>query len=125
MPITTATTQVGDHRKVSPVTYSREELAAAHDHLIALSVAAQGNGQWDDYCELFTEDALYIEHFLGTYRGRDEIKQWLIPAMTAWPQMRFPVQWRTFDEEEGLVVFAVGNDMPDVDGFAVADDLNE
>jgi hypothetical protein len=36
-------------------------------------------------------------------------------AMTAWPQMRFPVQWRTFDEENGLVVFAVGNDMPDVD----------
>jgi hypothetical protein len=102
--------------KVSPVTYSREELAAAHDHLIALSVAAQGNGQWDDYCELFTENALYIEHFLGIYHGRDEIKQWLIPAMTAWPQMRFPVQWRTFDEEEGLVVFAVGNDMPDVDG---------
>ena len=91
-------------KKVSPVTYSREELAAAHDHLIALSVAAQASGQWDDYCELFTEDALYIEHFLGTYHGRDEIKQWLIPAMTAWPQMRFPVQWRTFNEEEGLVV---------------------
>jgi SnoaL-like domain len=113
---TTATTQVGDHRKVSPVTYSREELAAAHDHLIALSVAAQGNGQWDDYCDLFTEDALYIEHFLGTYHGREEIRQWLIPAMTAWPQMRFPVLWRTFNEEDGLVVFAVGNDMPDVDG---------
>jgi hypothetical protein len=106
----------GDNGEVSPMTYSREELAAAHDHLIALSVAAQGSGQWDEYCELFTEDALYVEHFLGTYHGRDEIKQWLIPAMTAWPQMRFPVQWRTFNEEDGLVVFAVGNDMPDVDG---------
>lgn len=113
---TTATAWVGNYRKVSPVTYSREELAAAHDHLIALSVAAQGSGQWDEYCELFTEDALYVEHFLGTYHGRDEIKQWLIPAMTAWPQMRFPVKWRTFNEEDGLVVFAVGNDMPEVDG---------
>src|ERR1700742_1875150 len=113
MPRTTATAQSGDHRNVSPVTYSREELAAAHDHLIALSVAAQVSGQWNDYCELFTEDALDIEHFLGTYHGRDEIKQWIIPAITAWPQMWFPVQWRTFDEEKGLVVFAVGNDMPD------------
>ncbi|HEX3678167.1 MAG TPA: SAM-dependent methyltransferase, partial [Galbitalea sp.] len=26
------------------------------------------------------------------------------------------MQWRTFNEEDGLVVFAVGNDMPDVDG---------
>src|SRR3979490_2055074 len=34
---------IGDDRKVSPVTYSREELAAAHDHLIALSVAAQAH----------------------------------------------------------------------------------
>ena len=36
--------------------------------------------------------------------------------MLAWPQMRFPRALRTFDEDKGLVVFAVGNDMPDVDG---------
>lgn len=116
MLTTTATAWVGHNRKMSPVTYSREELAAADDHLIALSVAAQNSGQWDDYRELFIEDALYVEHFVVTCHGREEITQWLIPAMTAWPQMTFPVQWRTFNQEDGLVVFAVGNDMPDVDG---------
>ena len=52
------------------------------------SRAAQESGQWDDYCDLFTEDAVYVEHFLGTSHGREEIKKWFIPAMSAWPQMR-------------------------------------
>ena len=32
------------------------------------------------------------------------------------PSFALNVLWRTFNEEDGLVVFAVGNDMPDVDG---------
>jgi hypothetical protein len=96
--------------------YSRDELAGAHDHFMAVSHAAQESGHWDDYCDLFTEDALYVEHFLGVSHGREEIKKWFIPAMLAWPQMRYPLRWRTFDEQGGLGAFAVGNDMPDVDG---------
>ena len=57
------------------MSYSREELVAAHDHFIAVSRGAQDSGQWEQYCDLFTEDAVYVEHFLGTYHGRDEIKQ--------------------------------------------------
>jgi hypothetical protein len=96
--------------------YSRDELVAAHDHFMGVSQAAQHSRQWDDYCDLFTEDAVYVEHFLGISHGREEIKKWFIPAMSAWPQMRYPLLWRTFDEQRGLVVFGVGNDMPDVDG---------
>jgi hypothetical protein len=36
--------------------------------------------------------------------------------VSAWPQKTYPLRWRTFDEQGALVVFAVGNDMPDVDG---------
>jgi hypothetical protein len=36
--------------------------------------------------------------------------------MSAWPQMSFPLRWRTVNEDDGLVVFAVSNVMPDVDG---------
>lgn len=96
--------------------FSREDLAAAHDHFMAVSAAAQESGHWERYCDLFTEDAVYVEHFLGTFHGREEIKKWLIPAMSAWSQMRYPLRWRTFNEDNGVVVFAVGNDMPDVDG---------
>jgi hypothetical protein len=80
------------------------------------SRAAQGSGDWDEYCDLFTEEAVYVEHFLGISNGREEIKKWFIPAMLSWPQMRYPLRWRTFDEPHGLVVFGVGNDMPDIDG---------
>jgi ketosteroid isomerase-like protein len=96
--------------------FSHQELVEAHDHFMAMSQAAQQSGEWESYLGLFTEDALYIEHSLGTFHGRDEIRKWFIPAMTAWAQMSFPLQWRTFDEENGLVVFGVGNDLPDVDG---------
>jgi ketosteroid isomerase-like protein len=96
--------------------YSREELVEAHDHFMTLSQAAQASGDWEKYCDLFTEDAVYVEHFLGTSHGREEIKKWFIPAMSAWTQMSYPLRWRTFNEMEGLVVFAVGNNMPDVDG---------
>ena len=96
--------------------YSRDELVAAHDHFMGVSRSAQENGDWEDYCDLFTEDAIYVEHFLGISHGREEIKKWFIPAMLAWPQMRYPLLWRTVDEQRGLVVFGVGNDMPDVDG---------
>jgi hypothetical protein len=37
-------------------------------------------------------------------------------STSAWPQMRYPLRWHTFDEDHGLVVFAVGNDIRDVDG---------
>jgi hypothetical protein len=96
--------------------FTHGELVAAHDYFMALSQAAQENGTWEKYCDLFTEDALYIEHSLGTFHGRAEIKRWLIPAMAAWSHMSFPLQWRTFDDERGLVVFGVGNELPDVDG---------
>jgi hypothetical protein len=96
--------------------FTRKELAAAHDHFMAVSQAAQESGDWEAYCELFTVDAVYVEHFVGTFHGRDEIKGWLIPAMSMWSQMRYPLRWRTFDEEAGLVVFAVGNEMPRING---------
>lgn len=83
---------------------------------MGLSEAAQKSGDWEEYCDLFTEDAVYVEHFLGTSHGRGEIKRWFIPAMSAWTQMSYPLLWRTFDEQQGLVAFAVGNNLPDVDG---------
>jgi len=96
--------------------FSRQELVEAHDQFMAASRTAADTGRWEDYCELFTDDAVYVEHFLGTFHGREEIRNWLIPAMAAWPQMTFPLRWRAFDEPNGVVVFAVGNDMRDVDG---------
>lgn len=98
------------------VMFSREELEAAHDHFLALGQASQDSGDWEPYCDQFTKDAVYVEHFLGTMHGRAEIKKWLTTAMSVWPQMTFPLRWRIFDEQQGLVVFSVGNDMPDVDG---------
>jgi hypothetical protein len=57
----------------------------------------------EDYCDLFTEDAVDVKHFLCTSHGRQEIKEWFIPAMSTWTEMSYPLQRRTFDQQEGLL----------------------
>ncbi len=43
------------------------------------------SGDWDRYADLFTEDADFVEHALGTLRGREEIRTWAWKTMTAFP----------------------------------------
>lgn len=69
-------------------------------------------GDWRPWVERFTPDARYIEHFYGTFTGRDEILAWITPVMTTWPfsHMRyFPWDWYTIDAEQGFVVGQLQN----------------
>jgi hypothetical protein len=36
---------------------------------------------WDAWSDLFTEDVEYIEHVLGSKRGREEVRAWIKPIM--------------------------------------------
>ena len=38
-------------------------------------------GDWARWAELFTEDAVYEEHWLGTFRGRAAIRSWIVDLM--------------------------------------------
>ena len=74
-------------------------------------------GQWDAWADLFTEDAEYIEHLYGTFKGRETIREWITTTM-AEPLNRemteFPAEWWVIDEERGWVVCAVWNRMQDL-----------
>jgi ketosteroid isomerase-like protein len=48
---------------------------------------------WDAYCDLFTEDAVYVEHELGTFVGREAIRAWLVPVMAPLVGWEYPVHW--------------------------------
>jgi hypothetical protein len=73
-------------------------------------------GDWSGYADLFTEDAVYIEHAMGTFRGRDEIRAWSVRTMTSYPgrvMTGFPLSWQAVDADSGRLVCEVRNPMPD------------
>ncbi|HWJ82558.1 MAG TPA: nuclear transport factor 2 family protein [Nocardioides sp.] len=73
-------------------------------------------GDWSGYADLFTEDAVYVEHAMGTFRGREEIREWAVRTMTAYPgrvMTGFPLAWQVVDEETSRLVCEVRNPMPD------------
>lgn len=73
----------------------------------------------DDYnafADLFTEDCLYVEHFYGTMRGREAVRDWIVPLMREYPiseMERYTNDWEYFDEANGRVVFCPRTHMAD------------
>jgi limonene-1,2-epoxide hydrolase len=63
---------------------------------------------------LFTDDAVYVEHVLGRFRGRQEIRDWIVPTMAHFPAMTFWIDWWIIDANR--VVFYIWNHLPDPAG---------
>ena len=71
---------------------SREEVDAALKHYIEVSAEAGRSGKWDPWADLFTDDAIYVEHHYGVMRGQDAIRTWIKSVMTGpAANMDFPV----------------------------------
>lgn len=89
-----------------------EAYAAFHEK-VAGFVAS---GDWTGYADLFTPDAVYVEHAMGTFRGREQIRAWAVRTMTSYPgrvMTGFPLGWQLVDEESARLVCEVRNPMPD------------
>lgn len=70
-------------------------------------------GDWARWADLFTEDALYEEHWLGTFRGRDAIKSWIVD-LSVTNRCSVWIEWQMFDENR-VCVYA-WNNFPDPTG---------
>lgn len=92
--------------------YSREELVDAFDKYNAARIEAQDTGDWSVWAARFTEDAHYIEHAYGEFRGRAAIEKWIIEVMSPFPDMTFPQDWVAFDDEHDAIVFQCQNALP-------------
>ena len=64
---------------------------------------------WDGWADLFTEDCVYIEHMYGTMRGREAVRQWIVPIMAKYRELYTGYEWHVIDEDRGQVVFYVQN----------------
>jgi hypothetical protein len=97
--------------------FSRDEIEQAYAHYRATAAAAGASGRWDAWADLFTEDAVYIEHLYGRFEGREAIRTWISTTMGE-PLNRemtdFPADWWVIDEDRGWVVCAVWNRMQDI-----------
>lgn len=72
---------------------------------------------WDAWCDLFTEDVVYLERVLGTMNGREAVRAWIKPLMEQYGEIYGVYEWHTVDPS-GRVVFYMQNrrDHPSGDG---------
>jgi uncharacterized protein (TIGR02246 family) len=94
--------------------FTRDEIEAA----FAAYKKLQAAQDWGAYCAMFTEDAVYVEHEMGTFEGREAIREWLVPVMEPLVGWEYPIQWEMTDENQGRVVFYWLNILPNPDGRA-------
>jgi predicted SnoaL-like aldol condensation-catalyzing enzyme len=93
------------------MSHPREEVAAAFAEFSRRGAEAR---DWPAWADLFTDDALYIEHNLGTFHGRDEIKAWIVSTMADHKAMTFEIPWSMIDGDR--VAFYIWNLLPDPAG---------
>jgi len=74
-------------------TFSRSEVEEAYRHFVEVG----DSGDWNAWADLHSEDGLWVEHHLGTFRGREEIRKGIVSVMSQAPEMEFPVAWHVID----------------------------
>lgn len=96
--------------------FSAAEITDAYTAFHARVAGFVASGDWSGYADLFTPDATYVEHAMGTFRGRDEIRAWAVRTMTSYPgrvMTGFPIGWQVVDADAARLVCEVRNPMPD------------
>jgi hypothetical protein len=86
--------------------FSRAELEQAFQHYWQTGAVGE---DWHGFANIFTEDALYVEHVLGTLRGREAIRRWIVPIMEEYCELYTAYEWHCVDEEGGRIIVYMQN----------------
>jgi ketosteroid isomerase-like protein len=94
-------------------THSRAEVEEAFRHYFLTGPVLE---DWVGWSRLFTDDAIYFDHFYGRFRGPDEIQKFLESTMGFAPHVYSPLEWFNIDGDQ--IVYKVWNraDNPDPEG---------
>ena len=96
--------------------FSRDELAEAFATFEAEVDDAARTRNWDDWVAHYTPDVDYVEHALGTMKGRTEVRDWIYRTMTTFPgshMIAFPTLWSVIDTDTGRIILELDNPMRD------------
>lgn len=96
--------------------FSRKELAEAFEAFENTVDQSARTRDWDGWVSHYTPDVDYIEHAMGTMKGRDQVRTWITRTMTSFPGSHmtdFPALWAVFDKETGRVICELDNPLRD------------
>ena len=102
--------------------YTRDEVEAEFMKYVERGTT----NDWSAWADQFTEDALYVEHAMGIFHGREEIRKWIVETMASVSGMSFPYDWYMI-EGNRVVMYCwnIFNPLPGMSGeykFAGRDD---
>ncbi len=98
-----------------PGPFPREEVVAALARYFELAKHGTTTGDWNPWADLFTEDAIYVEHSMGVMRGREAIRKWVSTATGSKPMATIVApDWYLIEND--LVVVYTLNQRPAPDG---------
>lgn len=84
-------------------TYPINEIEAAFHKYWELGAVGE---DWDAWCdECFTDDVDYIEHILGSKRGREAVRAWIKPTMEEYGEIYTAYEWHTIDTNGRVIVY--------------------
>jgi ketosteroid isomerase-like protein len=86
------------------MSFSRDEVEAAFRHYFMVGPVLE---DWVAWSQLFTEDAVYTDHFWGTFDGPAEIQRWIEGTMVTAPHVYTVLDWYVVDD--GRVVYRALN----------------
>ena len=83
-----------------PQQFPRDEVEAAFRDYQAVAAKAAASGDWNPWADIFTDDAIYVEHQYGVLRGQDAIRNWITSTMQGQVvELVFPVEWYMIEND--------------------------
>ena len=98
--------------------FSRDELEQAFRRYWRTGAVGE---DWDAWADLFTEDADYVEHVLGSLKGREAIRNWIKPIMAQYGEIYTAYEWHSVDADAGRVMVYMQNRRDHPSGSGVID----
>jgi hypothetical protein len=86
--------------------FSREEIEQAFQKYWSTGAVGEDG---DGFADVFTEDAHYMEHVLGSMNGREEIRSWIKNVMEEFGEIYTAYEWHTIDEESDQAIVYMQN----------------
>ena len=84
--------------------FTRDEVETAFRHYFRVGQVLE---DWEAWSDLFTDDAVYHDHFYGKFTGPSEIRRFIEGTMGAAPHVYNPLAWYAIDGDR--VVYEVIN----------------